>query len=144
MNPKIPRFYYRGPSATHGIGVFASRAIPAGTVWWSGEMDDYIQINRGQYQRLMMSQPSQMLAEVQQHSFYVSSLDCLLFICNDGRYINHSATPNCAALGFAKSITLRDIREGEELFEDYRQYDICPWAELWGMFGKQLRSGKCL
>jgi SET domain-containing protein len=127
-------------SPVHGLGVFARKFIPQGAIWWSGKREEIIEITRRQYEVLRESRPSRMLADVHEHSYYEAASDRLLYICNNGRYINHSSTPNvamhCDAL---TSIALRDIDRGEELFEDYRTYDVCPWAELWGEFGKQLR-----
>jgi SET domain-containing protein len=126
-------------SPVHGLGVFARKFIPRGAIWWAGKREDLIEINRRQYEVLLASRPSRMLDDIHEHCYYDKALDRLLYICNNGRYINHSSTPNCAMHGDClTSVALRDIDRGEELFEDYRTYDRCPWAELWGEFGKQL------
>lgn len=130
--------YYAAKSNTDGMGLFAKEFIPKGTIWWRGSRNDFISITQHNYELLVKSSPSAMLDEIHNHTYYVQELNQLLYICNDGRYINHSENPNCAAVDFAVSITLRDIDKDEELFEDYRTYDRCPWANLWGEFGKQL------
>ncbi len=47
---------------------------------------------------------------------------------DDGRFMNHSARPNCAA-GLRGGIALRPIAAGEELTCDYAGLASPPWYE---------------
>lgn len=44
-----------------------------------------------------------------------------------GRYINHSCEPNCGIKGKFQIVTMRDIREGEELTFDYEMTEDSDW-----------------
>lgn len=52
-------------------------------------------------------------------------------ILDDGKYFNHSRTPNTGLLPEDpdSSFALRDISRGEELFDDYSAHDTLPWYE---------------
>ena len=44
---------------------------------------------------------------------------------DDARYINHSKTPNLWTMaGLAPVVAVRDIEAGEELTENYAEYDL--------------------
>lgn len=82
------------------------------------------------------------------YSYYVKEVDrfeinlnflSLVWLMDNSRYTNHSNQPNS---GYAEvfrsdsqtvssmfcSAVIRDVKAGEEIFEDYRPYDQCPWA----------------
>ena len=44
---------------------------------------------------------------------------------NDGKFLNHSPEPNLEypTLGAYHTYAIRDIKKGEELFEDYSSYE---------------------
>ncbi len=110
--------YITQTSSIHGKGLFASEFLPKGTIWWRANT-------------------------IQTYAYYVQSLDRLVYLCTDARHLNHSHEPNCTPTDDRfGSVTLRDIEAGEELFEDYSKYDVCPWANLWGELGKNLGSWK--
>ena len=45
-------------------------------------------------------------------------------ILDDGKYMNHSLTPNCITnMKTGTTYALRDIEENEELFEDYNRFE---------------------
>ena len=59
--------------------------------------------------------------------------DTMFVILDDSIYTNHSTSPNSAVVedakspDFGSSYATRDIKKGEEWFEDYGDYDHPPW-----------------
>ncbi len=122
------------PSSIHGLGVFAAADIPSGTVWWTADVSEMITISRRQFEALVGSASSPasdaLIAGIQEYSFYIEALDLMILIPDDGRYVNHSETPNSIATvdgSTLASVAGRDIAAGEEIVEDYATYDFCPW-----------------
>ena len=55
---------------------------------------------------------------------------CVIEILGDGKYWNHSATPNTGAPPDAiHTWALRDIKKGEQLLDDYGVYDNPPFFQ---------------
>ncbi len=105
-------------SGVHGKGVFALRAIPAGTrlIEYTGE-----RIGWPEAMRRHPHDPAD-----PNHTFYFSLDDGRVIDANHGgnasRWINHSCDPNCEADetdGRVFIDALRDLQPGEELFYDY-------------------------
>ncbi len=105
-------------SGVHGKGVFALRAIPAGTrlIEYTGERIDWPEAMRRHPHD--PADPN--------HTFYFSLDDGRVIDANHGgnasRWINHACDPNCEADetdGRVFIDALRDLEAGEELFYDY-------------------------
>ena len=132
-------------SPPHGLGIFATTLIPRDTIWWRARRSDVVSINRLQFEAIAASEQSpQIKAFIEaflEFGFYIKRYDTLFLIPDNGRYVNHSFEPNsavCPDLDGLCSITLRDIAAGGEICEDYRTYDKCPWANLYGEFGRTI------
>lgn len=106
------------PSGIHGLGVFAAEFVPKGTrVWEYREGFDY-RVSKEFVEAL--PEPAQ--STIRHYSAlwgggYVISAD-------DARFLSHSDVPNLQT--FAEpdcDVALRDIQIGEELLEDYREFD---------------------
>jgi hypothetical protein len=132
-------------SPHHGLGVFAATAIPRGTTWWSADIAGVVMVSQRQMAALTSSAPSskshEFIDAILEYGYYLRDFDAIVFIPDDGRYVNHSTEPNSTILpgsnGLA-SITTRDVLPGEEITEDYTSYDHCPWARMYGEFGRHL------
>ena len=125
------------PSQLHGLGVFAVTDIPEGMVWWSADLSDTITISREQFEALAASASSPatdaLMSGIQEYSIYLGALDLMVFIPDNGRYVNHSDDPNSGASVVGtelRSVALRDIAAGAEIVEDYATYDHCPWGGI--------------
>lgn len=131
-------------SPTHGQGVFAKTMLPKNTIWWRASSNEIIHINKVNYEALESSYQTPNLhafiATILHFSYYVKHYDALLFIPDNGKLVNHSFTPNSApgASDCLISVAIRDIHPGEEILEDYTHYDKCPWAKLYGEFGRKI------
>ncbi|NJN44300.1 MAG: SET domain-containing protein [Anaerolineae bacterium] len=125
-------------SPVHGLGVFAKVDIPKGTVWWrANPQEDVLLINKRQFTTLLNSHHSptskELLEAIYTYCYYSAKDDALILILDHARYTNHSFQPNSDVIpepGVIGSITLRDIQAGEELLEDYSEFDVCPWKGL--------------
>ncbi|MGO0062138.1 SET domain-containing protein [Brevibacillus fluminis] len=96
-----------------GYGVFATQFIPKGTIVWAlddldqileekavNELDPLRQVNVKKY------------SYRNQHGKYVLCWD-------NGKFVNHSFSPTCAATAYEIELASRDIYPGEELTDDY-------------------------
>ena len=135
INP-IEEFVEVKPSKIHGLGLFAKKLIPKGTIWWHARVEDVLIINREQFITLESSVKSSQMENYMRilltYSYYERDLDVLIFCMDNSRYINHSLNANSGPLddesGF-RSMALRDIQTGEEITEDYSKYTLCKWLE---------------
>ncbi len=123
-------------SGIHGLGLFAKRDIPKGTIWWKGEEGkNVLLLHRDQYDNFLLSGESELKTRFWEvlatYSYYAPQIDALVLCLDNVRYVNHSKTPNSHTPIDAYplvSIALRDIKQGEEIVEDYDEYEFCPWA----------------
>ncbi|MFX1462308.1 MAG: SET domain-containing protein [Promethearchaeota archaeon] len=121
-------------SDIHGLGLFAKVLIPKGTIWWHARPQDILIVSKEQFLILDSSQKSKSMKNfihyLLTYSYYERDTDSLIFCLDNSRFVNHSFDANSGATdnnnGFC-SVTLRDIRSGEEITEDYSKYDICSW-----------------
>lgn len=128
-------------SKIHGLGLFAKKLIPKGTVWWHAREKDVMIITKEQFIMLDSSVKSPQMEEFMTilliYSYYERDLDALVFCLDDSRYVNHSTNPNSGApkdqSAFC-SVALRDIQIGEEITEDYSGYTICNWLKKYNSF----------
>jgi SET domain-containing protein len=120
-----------------GLGLFATKLIRGGTVWWKARKDNVIRVSRQQYELLLKShlqhsELSQQLVRAMQVFGYINgATDEVVIAIDDGRFVNHSANPNSiAALDDPNegAMAARDIAPGEEITEDYRSYSSSTWA----------------
>lgn len=134
-NP-IDHYTKVGSSTIHGLGLFAKKLIPRGTVWWHARPEDVLIITKEQFLTLDASKKSIKMNEyirtLLTYSYYERELDALIFCLDNSRYVNHSINANSGASedenGFC-SVSLKDIQEGEEITEDYTKYTICSWIQ---------------
>lgn len=105
-------------SPIHGFGVFAEEFIPAGTVVWR-----YVEgFDSRLSEEFVLSLPPEGQAAIRHYSAfwkggYVVSAD-------DARFLNHSESANLRTTAEPdEDIAVRDILPGEELTENYREFD---------------------
>ena len=107
-----------GPSAIHGTGIFAAEPVAAGTEVWR---------YHPQFDIVVMRHYADMLPAAMQDFLkmyaYPSELVAgnLLLDGDNGRFMNHSDTPNTSNTGWI-SYASRDIAEGEEITCDYGEF----------------------
>lgn len=110
--------YVKG-SAIHGVGVFAAEPIAAGTLIW--EMNEL-------FDRRILATAIDTLPPMAQQTIrtygYPSKAYPGEWILeyDNGRFMNHSSTPNTDFSGDFKGYAITDIAAGEELTSDYAEW----------------------
>ena len=107
---------YLDKSAIHGLGVFAAERIAKGTKIWRfvAGFDQFY--SPKQFSRL----PKPARDFIKFHGYRVDG-EILLTVDHD-RHMNHSDDPN-TYLKSGYAIARRTIRKGEEITNDYREFD---------------------
>jgi uncharacterized protein len=108
-----PHTELRFINETIGSGVFARRAISAGTlVWVRSELDPAYSVER------MSRMSSACRAYVNRYAYIDQRGDYVLCI-GDGKYVNHSCDPATLSFPPEFNLAVRDIEPGQEITCDY-------------------------
>jgi SET domain-containing protein len=120
-----------GPSAIHGLGLFAVEPIKAGALVW--DFDAPID------QSIPVAGLDKLAPWVRKYIavYGYREGDHVILCGDDARYFNHSKTPNCRSGKGTETLALRDIKVGEELTDDYEQFD-----DDYPLYGHLLKEGK--
>ena len=114
---------YLDRSLIHGIGLFASQDIKAGTLVWEFNHAIDLAYSPEQWDSLRANTSSQSFRNLLQLSY---KEDGYIYICMDNaQFMNHSESRNNVThYGTSKSrmYALRDIPIGEELLCNYNSY----------------------
>lgn len=111
-----------GPSAIHGVGLFAAEPIRKGTVLWRLDPTIDVQLTAAEIDRL--APPAR--EQIRKYSYRDPVLGTYVLCGDDARFFNHSGDPNCLDLPDARggtTVAARDIAAGEELTCDYASFD---------------------
>jgi SET domain-containing protein len=120
------------PSAIEGIGVFALRDIPKGTkVVWEYDTVETVTLSEVEFKAL----PIEIQTEIQHRTIFEEGQPLTFLdpncVTNYRSYMNHSNEPNTDGIH-----TLRDIKAGEEITEDYTSMGV--WHSLTKDFMKNV------
>ena len=96
-----------------GWGVFATRAIPRGTILWALDRLDQ-RISPSQVQAL----GPRYAAHLDRYAF-LSGTGNLVLCWDLARFVNHSCEANAISTGWDFDIAVRDIAPGDEITNDY-------------------------
>lgn len=127
-------------SSIHGLGLFAKRLIPKGTVWWHARQQDVLIITKSQFLMLDKVPKTPLIKNYIEilltYAYYDEILDALIFCLDDSKYVNHSDKPNTGTIEehALNAISRRDIQPGEEITEDYSAYSLCNWLKKYKVF----------
>ena len=117
-----------GPSEVHGTGIFADEFIPKGTRIW-----EYREGVDSRFdQKFLDSLPEASQQQMLNYAYKNPTTGMYVMCGDDARFFNHSDTPNTEDVGFDEglvqgegvTIAARDIQPGEEMFSNYRSFDI--------------------
>jgi hypothetical protein len=113
-----------GASAIEGIGLFAAEPIARGTPTWRFMKGWDQTFSRTQIDGLPEPARSEMLKYV----YWNEAARAYVYCLDNARFMNHTADPNTRGITpdgdpFGYDIAIRDIRSGEELTCDYREFD---------------------
>jgi SET domain-containing protein len=112
---------YLDKSAIHGLGVFAAESIRKDTKIWRFVEGFDRAYSLKQFARL----PKPARDFLKNYGYRVDGE--VLFTVDNDRHINHSDDPN-TYLKAGYTIARRNIRKGEEITNDYREFDVALCA----------------
>ena len=101
-----------------GLGVFATRFIPRGTITFAVDQLD-LQITPEQLST--MTDDYRLIID---KYAYVDEKGNSIVSWDHGKYVNHSCTPNTMSTGYGFEIAIRDILPGEEITDDYGLFNL--------------------
>lgn len=101
-----------------GLGLFATRFLPRGTLVWVLDPFDHV-LDAAAMAKL----PAAWRPIVDRYAYVDSNGDRIL-CWDEGRYMNHSCDANARGLGVLGQIAVRDIAEGEEITCDYSECNV--------------------
>jgi SET domain-containing protein len=122
-------------SGQKGHGVFALEDIRQGRVIYRLQSDRRATVVGDDLLQAYVErfyQTEEELARFLTYSFCASDKTCVDATASDCRFVNHSAArPNSALVyGSGDSVSIRDIRAGEEIVEDYGEYPSSPGYDI--------------
>ena len=107
-------------SDIQGLGVFSAEFVPAGRQLWvlNPKFDVFV------YPNEISMLPAHMRDYVARYSYPHLEIPGFVIVdCDNGRFMNHSLTPNTDFRIFDKGYALVDIAQGEELTCNYHEFD---------------------
>ena len=110
---------YLAPSSIEGLGVFTRAPIRKGDAIWRMDerFDRVIPVSD------LEDAPEEIRVFLDRYAYpHMTRPGFLVLDVDDGRYMNHTETPNTDFSGPEVGYALRDIAVGEELTCDYRQF----------------------
>lgn len=110
---------YLQPSAIHGIGLFAAESVLPGTRVYT--QSPLLDVALSECELALLHQVDQCVVRHYGYLDVRSKLWRLAF--DDMRFCNHSLAGNIGLLGEAV-VALRFIRPGDELLQDYSEFEI--------------------
>ena len=121
---------YVAASAIEGVGVFAAGPITEGTLIWRLDTDFDRLIPAEKY----ASFPGHLRELIDRYAYpSPDKPGFLVYEVDNGRFMNHSETPNTDFSVFGGGTASRDIAAGEELTCNYHQFyegfELIPGAE---------------
>ena len=111
-------------SRLHGIGLFTTQRIPAGTVVWRFDPAFDLHFPEAVYQ----GAPAVQKHHIDYYGFLSKATREHIYSIDDSRFMNHSDAPNMvvtygAGAGEPTMVARRDIAAGEEITVNY--HDLC-------------------
>lgn len=115
-------------SPIQGIGVFVVEPVRAGQLIWRFDS----RIDRVFSDEEVREMPKELQRFLKTYSTLHAELNMWVLCGDNGRFFNHSDTPNTRSLGiaFGDDVAAEDIEPGTELTSDYRT--ICDAIRLDG------------
>jgi hypothetical protein len=117
-----------------GLGVFAGRLIPAGTVVWvEDSLDTRIPV------ATVRALGGPMREAVYRAAYRPHGAGYYLLCWDGAKYVNHACEPNCLSVMPGLEIAVRDIAPGEQLGNHYAFFGL----EAWEIFDCRCGAASC-
>jgi SET domain-containing protein len=111
---------YVAPSSIEGLGVFADEYVPGGSLIWGFDPKFDILVNEMELGAL----PPHVQSFIARYSYPHLEMEGHRVIDMDnGKYMNHSLTPNTDFRIFDKGYALADLAPGDEITCNYHEFD---------------------
>jgi SET domain-containing protein len=111
---------YVAPSSIEGLGVFADEFVPKGSLIWSLNPKFDIFVNEIEISAL----PPQIQGYLARYSYpHLEMPGYRVIDMDNGKFMNHSLTPNTDFRVFDKGYALTDIARGKEITCNYHEFD---------------------
>lgn len=101
-----------------GYGVVATDFIPAGTIVWALDKLDR------EFTMTEFIEMDPLYQEILDTYTFRNNKGNLVLCWDHGRYVNHSFNSNCLTTAYDFEIAIRDIKQGEQLTDDYGYLNI--------------------
>ncbi len=103
-----------------GVGVFATREIPMGTIVWTQDVFDQV------WSQPRAAQLPEARRAILERWAHLDAERNFILCWDSGKLINHSCSPNLRGVGPWFQVARKDISAGEELCCDYAECNIDP------------------
>ncbi len=111
---------YVASSDIEGVGVFAAEPIQKGALIW--RLDE--RFDRLIDPDMLRHYPEHMQEFLTRYAYPLHDRpDTLVLEVDNGRFMNHSDTPNTTFKDIVRGYALREIAKGEEILCDYNEFD---------------------
>lgn len=112
---------YLAPSAIEGLGVFSHVDVPQGGLVWLYDP----RFDVSYFKDDLASVPAHFREFLERYTYdHPTDPERIVLDCDEGRFMNHSATPNVDLTNPHRGIAARPIRAGEELTCDYATFTV--------------------
>ncbi len=101
-----------------GLGVFATRFIPKGTLTWVRD-----RLDQAFTPAAVAQLPSSYHDIILKYSF-IDGRGHFVLCWDHARFVNHSCNPTCRSAGYDFEMAVRDIEPGQELTDDYGSLNL--------------------
>ena len=113
-----PATELRWVSPTVGYGVFATSAIPLGTITYVRDALE-VELPQDRYDQL-----PPLLQEYAERFSYIDEEGVRVLSWDLGKHVNHCCQCNTMSTGYGFEIAIRDIAAGEEITDEYGLFNL--------------------
>jgi len=111
---------YVAPSAIEGLGVFSDEFVPCGSLIWSLNPKFDIFVDETE----LVTLPPHMQNYIARYSYpHLDMPGYRVIDMDNGKFMNHSLTPNTDFRVFDRGYALTDIARGDEITTNYHEFD---------------------
>ena len=101
-----------------GYGVFATRAIPKGTIVYAKDQLEIL-VNNRQFNKM-----DQHHRDIVEKYSYMDEKGVRIISWDHAKYVNHKCECNTMSTGYGFEIAIRDIKKDEEITDEYGMFNI--------------------
>jgi hypothetical protein len=130
---------YVEKSKLHNMGLYAARDIEEGEVIWFLDPNCDVIFDKEEFENMIECLSEENKERIKGWAYKRG--DVYILCADNSNFWNHSEiNPNCGGPSPTYTIALRKIKSGEELLENYKEYDKTS-AEIEGELYEQISEG---